>query len=488
MDKTTFVKNLLTVLCFSVLVHSQSLKAQVVIGAPNLGFSQACANTEFNSFYVSFVFSPEAALSPSNQFIIELSAPDGSFSSTDPNIIYTSNAGEITSSPANINFSFPTETAGETYRIRIKSTAPAATSTGSPSFAAYYKIQDSPFTINHLVPTASYCAGGSYLLTIDNPGTGLNDSPLNYPSLTFKWYKETGPTTSVFVADGESLTVSTDGTYFVETNYGTCTSESFSNRVTVTESTNGSTTNIVSSLGNPFCPDSGPTTLTTSAGTSYQWYIDGTAIPGATEQTYNTEFSGTYSVTVDLGGCISTASIELVSDMFTSSLNVDTENTIDSGNSLEVIVNTTAENPEFLWYLNNTIIPGATGNSYQATQVGNYKVIVNQTTGCLVSNELEFEIIETVDPFPNVADIPNLISPNGDGINDTWVIPNQYVSGTNTQVIIMDSYGKVLLNTNDYQNNWPQNELSFTSVNPVYYYVITTQDNKTKKGSITVVK
>src|SRR5690554_767017 len=178
MKKTTFVKNLLYVLCFSALVFNQSLKAQVVIGAPNLGFTQACANDGFNIYYVTFMFSPETALSSSNQFIIELSDPDGNFSNTNPNQVYISNAGEITSSPATVGFPLPTDTAGETYRIRIKSTAPAATSSGSTSFPAYYKVQDSPFSINNLISTASYCAGGSYLLTIDNPGIGTNDSPL----------------------------------------------------------------------------------------------------------------------------------------------------------------------------------------------------------------------------------------------------------------------------------------------------------------------
>lgn len=486
MDKTTFVKKLFFVMCFFVLILNQNLKAQIVIGAPNLGFSQACANASFNTYQVTFVFSPEGNLTPTNQFKIELSDADGNFANATE--VYLSSPGAVTTSPATLSFALPTTTAGESYRLRIKSTAPVATSSGSPTFSAYYKVQDSPFSINNLIPTASYCAGGNYLLTIDNPGTGLNDSPLNYPTLTFKWYRETGPTTSVFIADGETLSVSTPGTYFVKTNYGTCTSDSFSNRVTVSQSTSGSTSNIVSSLGNPFCPSGGPTTLTTTSGNSYQWFFNGEAISGATNQSYETDLSGIFTVSIDLGSCSTTASIDLVSEGFTSSINVDEVNIVEQGETLYVEISTSASSPEFQWYLNNAIIPGAIENTYDATEYGNYRVIISQTTGCIVSDEFLFEIEAPVDPFPNVPNIPNLISPNGDGINDTWIIPNEYVSGTNTEVLIMDSYGKTSLKTTNYQNNWPENEINFSSVNPVYYYVITTPDNKTKKGSITIVK
>ncbi|WP_339633991.1 gliding motility-associated C-terminal domain-containing protein [Bizionia echini] len=486
MNKTTFVKKSFFVLCFFVLISIQNTKAQIAIGVPNIGFTQACANDSFNTFNVTFSFSPESGLNPTNQFQVELSDATGSFAT--PTVVATSTAGAITTSPATLSFGLPTNTSGESYRIRIKSTAPVATSSGSSTFAAYYKIQDTPFSINNLIPVATYCAGGSYVLTIDNPGTGLNDSPLNYPSLNFKWYRATGPSTSVFVADGETLTVSQPGTYFVETDYGTCTSDSFSNRVKVSESTSGSTTAIVSSLGNPFCPAGGPTTLTTTEGNSYQWFLNGEAISGATNQTFNTTESGTFSVNIDLGSCSTTATIDLVSEGFTSDLNVNEVNTMEEGDALYVEVTTSANNPEFQWYLNDILIPDATENTYDATDFGNYKVVINQTTGCIVSEELLFEIEAPEDLFPEVAKIPNMISPNGDGINDTWIIPNDYVSGTNTEVIIMDAYGKVSLKTTDYQNNWPENEINFNSVNPVFYYVITTTDNKTKKGSITIIK
>lgn len=460
-----------------------NLHAQIVIGTPNLGFSQACAGPSFNTFNVTFTFSPETSLGASNQFILELSDASGSFSN--PTVVFTSASGSITTSPATISFSLPTTTSGEAYKLRMKSTDPVASSTGSIAFPAYYKIQDSPFSINNLISTAAYCAGESYLLTIDNPGTGTNDSPLQYPSLTFNWYKETSQTTSVFVASGNTLSVNQPGTYFVETNYGSCTSNSFSNRVTISEASSATTSSISSSLGNPFCSSEGPTTLSAINGNSYQWFKDGSAISGATNQMYTTTEAGTYLVTVDLGNCVTNASIDLENSGFTSSIDVSGTNVILEGESLTATVTTNAINPEFEWYLNNTLIPNAINNSYEATALGNYKVVINQTSGCMSSNEFEFMIIE---PFPDVVKIPNVISPNGDGANDTWVIPQDYVSGTNTEVIVLSSQGKVMLQTKDYQNNWPQNQLDFKDVNPVFYYIITTQDNKTRKGSITVIK
>ena len=474
-------------LCFFILVSQEKMYSQIVIGTPNLCFSQACANSIFNTYSTTFVFSPETGLEASNQFSIELSDNTGDFS--DASTLFTSNAGSITTSPATLEFSLPTDIAGENYRIRIKSNAPVATSTASVSFAAYYKTQDSPFSINNLVSTGVYCSGGTYLLTIDNPGSNDNDSPLNYPSLTFKWYKETGPTTSVFVADGSSLTVNQEGTYFVETNYGTCTSNSFSNRVTITTVTTGEAdAGISSNLGNPFCPDQGATTLSTIGGNSYQWFKDGVNIVGATDQMYETTESGTYAVQVNLGTCSAFGEIVLVSELFEGSINVNETNTIEEGEIISVSVSTTANNPTYEWYINNTQILGVNDDNYDASDFGNYEVVVTETLGCEGSRRFFFEINEAFDPFPEVENIPNLISPNGDAINDTWVIPTQYVTGTNTQVLIMTNSGEIVLQTDDYLNNWPTENLNLTSVNQVFYYVITTTDNEVKKGSITIIK
>ena len=490
MKKITFQNFLYFFFSFLMISFIGKLEAQIVIGTPNLQFTQACANESFNTFTVNFVFSPESGVESPNQFIVEMSDAEGDFSN--PNIVFTSSPGAINVSPASVDISLPIDTGGEGYKIKIRSTHPVASSTASDSFSAYYKIQDSPFTINNLNATASFCPGGSYLLTIDNPGTGNNDSPLNYPTLTFNWFKEVNPTTAVFITQSPTLSVTQEGKYFVETNYGTCTSNSFSNRVTVTEANSGEevSATIESSEGNPFCAANGPTILSTVQGNSYQWYKEGAPIAGATNQTFETANSGSFSVIVTFGSCEATGTIELEAGIFTSSLDVPYNNTIEVGETLSVTVTTSAINPEFLWFLNNEEIPNATQNTLNATGFGSYSVIITQNNNCYMTDELFFLIEEEllVNPFPDVENIPNLISPNGDGINDTWKIPLVYVSGTNTEVVIYSSQGETVLSTNDYINNWPEGYLNVSSVNEVYYYIITPQDQEQKKGTITIIK
>ena len=54
--------------------------------------------------------------------------------------------------------------------------------------------------------------------------------------------------------------------------------------------------------------------------------------------------------------------------------------------------------------------------------------------------------------------------------------------------MIMNNYGDVVLQTDNYLNNWPEIDLNLTSINQVFYYIIKTTNNETRKGSITVIK
>lgn len=448
-----------------------------------LDFDRICAGPGGNEYSATFTYSGFPA---ETVFVVELST--NNFSS-----IITANTISVSDPATNqkrILFSVPTDLPGsDTYSLRVSTTGFSSSKFVSfglkNSFPIYYRAHDRQYTINNFSGTAAFCAGGSYVLTIDpDSTTPVNDSPLKYKFLTYNWYRDNGATTLptlVAGASGPSYTVTSPGIYYVETNYGTCTSGSYSNRVTVTSAASGSSVTIESSLGNPFCASGSGTVLTATSGNSYVWRKDGTVITGATTRTYSTNESGIYTVDVDFGGCKATGTIDLKSNGFDASIDVEDGYKLSEGETLNVNITTDAAAPTFEWYLNNNLISGETGSSYVVSVKGNYKVKISQVSGCTASKEFSFRI--NGDSGPSSV-IPNIIKLSG--MNPYWNIPDEYKNAS-TKVMIISSNGDMVLDVVNYQGDWPQSNIDFKNVNPVYYYVIQS-DTGEKKGSITVIK
>jgi gliding motility-associated-like protein len=84
--------------------------------------------------------------------------------------------------------------------------------------------------------------------------------------------------------------------------------------------------------------------------------------------------------------------------------------------------------------------------------------------------------------------VPNVITVNGDGINDLWIIPNTYSLNKDINVVIYNSKGEEVLNVFDYQNNWPTSSMAFAQQNMVFYYMVKTAKEVLKQGTITVIR
>lgn len=353
----------------------------IIIGTPSLGFTQACASQGFNSYNLSFTFFPVTNVQPGNQFIVELSDPAGNFGS--PTILTTSTS---TTSPVNLSFAMPTTAAGEAYRIRVRSTAPAVTSPNSVAFSAYYAVHNQPFSINSNVGNVSFCEGGNATLTVDNSGTPA--SPLFYSGLTYKWYRNFA---EVPGATGSSLTVTQAGNYYAIVDYGSCVMNSYSNMVTVNVTAGINLS--ISSAGNvDYICDGTPRLLTSShqnTSYSYQWFKNNVAIAGATGPTYNATQEGTYKLRITFGGCVFESNaiflelIELEADW-----NVDAVEVIIPGEQLQINSINNAVNPTYVWRKDNAIIVGATTANHTVTQPGTYQLTVTETQGCTLSEQL----------------------------------------------------------------------------------------------------
>lgn len=483
-----------------ILPLTSNIFAQTIL-PQKLGYPQICANIPnvdfpagYNRFEVPFKISGFGA---TESFIVLLSDDKGSFTKPiKPNIIANgSSTPADTPTDKTLTFEVPADLIGsDTYKIRVQSSSGVISTDFKASdlksaFPIYFLSYSGPFYINNQSNSLSFCSGGTVTLTIDNATPSVpKTSPLQYPQLKYKWYKDGNVIAN---ETNSSLSVNQAGDYYVEINYGPCTDVNTHSQIVKVMSGSGSGAVITSSSGNPFCASLGSTTLSVSAGNSYVWKKDNAVIAGAITQNYQTSLPGVYTCDVDFGGCKSTGTIDLkvlTTNSTISGIDVDKVNHIIEGETLNATITSDAAAPSYQWFLNDVAIPGADKNSLNITAQGKYKGVVTQNTGCIITDEFSFEVSFKVNL--NVPKISNIVTPNGDGINDTWIIPDLYIGGTNTHIMILSSLGEIVFETDNYDNydGWPQKAIEFNNFNPVYYYIITPNGGSAKKGSITLVK
>ena len=132
---------------------------------------------------------------------------------------------------------------------------------------------------------------------------------------------------------------------------------------------------------------------------------------------------------------------------------------------------------DFLW--NN----GSTSSALFNLTPGNYGVIVTDANDCEQSESIELGYQNE-----NCLFVPGIITPNGDGKNDTWEIKGlEFYPGA--EVEIYNRWGKRIFFSREYDNPWDGTyngkELPMES----YHYVIQLNNgSKPIIGNITVVR
>ncbi|HEX9982141.1 MAG TPA: IPT/TIG domain-containing protein [Thermoanaerobaculia bacterium] len=156
----------------------------------------------------------------------------------------------------------------------------------------------------------------------------------------------------------------------------------------------------------PTITPGGPTTfctggsvlLTSSSATGNQWYLDGTPIGGATNQTYTATGTGAYTVTFSENGCESAQSsatnVTVNPAPAAPTITPGGPTTFCAGGSVLLTSSSATGNQ---WSLNGSPIGGATNQTYTATATGNYTVTVT-TSGCASAPSSATSV--TVNPAP----------------------------------------------------------------------------------------
>lgn len=113
----------------------------------------------------------------------------------------------------------------------------------------------------------------------------------------------------------------------------------------------------------------------------------------------------------------------------------------------------------------------------------NYQVIIMDEYGCLDT----FSILVQVKEADGLV-VPNAITPNGDGKNDTWVIPwlDQF---PNNSIVILNRWGNEVFFDKPYENNF-DGKFNGKELPPgTYYYILLLgEDSKPFKGPLTIIR
>jgi hypothetical protein len=133
----------------------------------------------------------------------------------------------------------------------------------------------------------------------------------------------------------------------------------------------------------------------------------------------------------------------------------------------------------YRWYDSNNVEMSASSFMNFTTE-GTYTLVAN-IDNCEITRQINVTYLDTFR-------VPNVISVNGDGINDQWVLPNSYSNKADVNVIIYNEKGAEILNEFDYNNSWPSSSMAFPKQNMVFYYKIRNAKEVLKQGTITVIR
>jgi hypothetical protein len=269
------------------------------------------------------------------------------------------------------------------------------------------------------------CTGGSLQLSASS-GTGFS----------YQWYKNG---VQINGANGSTYTATSGGSYtvFIASPCGSGTSSPTiltENTVSASVSPAGTST-ICSGATFTFTANSG-------SGYTYRWYRNN-VLQSSTNQSITVTSAGQYKVEVSINGSCPVMSNVAVLDVVnnpTPTISPSGSTTICTGQSQQFITNTFA-GVTYQWFRNSILIPGATGQSYVATQAGQYKVI-QTANGCSKSISAQLAVAPCRESVVISLEAANSMAISPNPFNESFKIVIPSSDEGLAQIAIYDLLGK----------------------------------------------
>jgi gliding motility-associated-like protein len=240
---------------------------------------------------------------------------------------------------------------------------------------------------------------------------------------------------------------------------------------------NGSIANVVAGGNGPF---------------TYQWYSGATPITGATADSLANIGGGVYSVVVsDANGCTININSVTFTVNATGAVTASFTPSVIQGNAPLAVTftNTSVGATGYEWIFGNGTTSTSTVTTVQQTYTaaGTYTVVLVASNGTCTGVATQTIV---VDGEPSIV-IPNIFTPNGDGINDLFFITT--VGITELHAEIYNRWGTLIYVLNGVSASWDGKNLKNDNLSDGTYFVILKAkdiDGKTydKQGYVTLVR
>lgn len=320
------------------------------------------------------------------------------------------------------------------YSVSVKN----ASGCVSPSIVAIIKdpVVDEPKLIITAESSTNICAGSSVVLT-------SSESP------SYQWYKYG---VAIAGANAKTFTASTEGVFTVS-RFNTNGCVPVQSEGIIIKVVDNPTAPLITADKRLFCfGDS--VVLNATSTDRVQWYKDGFAIPSVTNR-YVAKQGGTYAaIVINENGCRSSFSESIVLSMVdlpvTPILTIQGTAKFCKDESRLLKVNVPV-GLNINWYKNGNLISNYSKDTLRVNEAAEYTVKFINSNGCLslVSNKI---ITEIGCNATNIY-VPDVFSPNGDGIND--VVKAVCVGIAKLKYFkIYNRWGNILFETADESKGW----------------------------------
>jgi gliding motility-associated-like protein len=328
-------------------------------------------------------------------------------------------------------------------------------------------------------PIVQICNGGNIDLSVDT--TSFTDYNL-------QWQKNLN---NIPKATRGKITVSDSGTYTViKTWKDVCAVETKSNNSVSFKIVNGLNPIKIKADKNTACEGKAINLSLDDPMQAVDWYLETASL--GTSKTLIAKKSGKYFGKLNLSGCPSKEDNLTLNFSPIPILPVPdkSEYLICSGDKVE-LKTVSDGNYRYQWMKGATILSGS-NYAYDANSVGDYSVkVIDNRNSCDAISQIYAVKLKvfcggtvTVSPTTKLL-IPNIFTPNADGLNDAWQIGNLDKIG-DCMVYVYNRWGELVYFAPKYQQDWNGTKDGKALPSGDYAYKIVT-DNFVYQGSVLVV-